>query len=455
MFVSNHSQSQLPKHVFARLQIATAKDQTLGLLKNVISLGWPLSKNDVDPQIRHYFPFRDELTIEDGIILRGERFVVPQSLVPEMKAKIHTGHMGINSCLRRARSLLYWPNMSNDIREYVERCNTCSTFQTKQSMQPLVLHDIPDRPWQKVGIDIFTLKSRNYLITVDYYSQFFEVDFLSDMTSTTLISKLKAHFSRYGIPDQLYSDNAPNLVSSQIKNFCLSYGIEHKTSSAGNPRANGQSESAVKIAKSLLKKSMHNRDDPYLALLNYRNTPSENSDYSPAQTLLGRRTKTNIPTNPALLVPQQIDHKKYYQQREDKHAKFSSKHDHKRVLPDLQPQDNVRMQPIDNSEQWKQAKVVQQVPDNSRSYIVEDENGRQYRRDRQHLRLKPPSTPVETSVKTPLIPPNLQTPQTHKEPQQTSEVTPLSTPAPANVNSPVKTRSGRLVNKPVRYGQVT
>ena len=93
--------------------------------------------------------------------------------------------------------------MATEIRQYVENCNTCASLQAKQSMQPLSFHDVPERPWQKVAMDIFTIKSRNYSATVDYYSQFFEVDFLEHMRSESVIHKLKAHFARHGIPDML------------------------------------------------------------------------------------------------------------------------------------------------------------------------------------------------------------------------------------------------------------
>ena len=94
-----------------------------------------------------------------------------------MKKKINDGHTGINLCLRRARTYVFWPGMATEIRQYVENCNTCASQQAKQSMLPLYLRDVPQRPWQKVAMDIFTIKARNYLVTVDYYSQFFRVDF--------------------------------------------------------------------------------------------------------------------------------------------------------------------------------------------------------------------------------------------------------------------------------------
>ena len=75
-----------------------------------------------------YYHYRDELAVSDGIIMRGERVVIPLSMRKEMKRKIHTGHMGMNACLRLARDVVYWPGMSSEVRQYVETCGTCATF---------------------------------------------------------------------------------------------------------------------------------------------------------------------------------------------------------------------------------------------------------------------------------------------------------------------------------------
>ena len=222
--------------------------------------------------------------------------------------------MGINSCLRRARTYLYWPGMSAELKAFVENCATCSTYHTKQATQPLYLHETPKRPWQKLGLDIFTIQSRNYLITVDYYSSFFEVDYLTSMTTESVIKKLKPHISRYGIPDILYSDNGPCFASKTFKNFCSAYEMKHETCSPGNSKANGCAEAAVKIAKNLMKRSFLEHEDPYLALLYFRNTPQEGTDSSPVQRLMGRRTKTLIPTIPDLLNPETQNHETFVSQ---------------------------------------------------------------------------------------------------------------------------------------------
>ncbi|KAJ8050047.1 hypothetical protein HOLleu_03082 [Holothuria leucospilota] len=66
-----------------------------------------------------------------------------------MKEKIHAGHLGINSCLRRARELIFWPGMSSEIRQFIESCGICAAFSDKQASEPLFMHPVPSRPWGK------------------------------------------------------------------------------------------------------------------------------------------------------------------------------------------------------------------------------------------------------------------------------------------------------------------
>ena len=67
----------------------------------------------------------------------------------------------------------------------------------------MICHEIPSRPWEKIAVDLFELNGTEYMVTVDYYSSFFEVDRLTTKKAEEVIKKLKAHLSRHGIPDQL------------------------------------------------------------------------------------------------------------------------------------------------------------------------------------------------------------------------------------------------------------
>lgn len=148
-------------------------------------------------------------------------------------------------------------------------------------------HDPTDRPWEKVAVDIYTIDGKDYLITVDYFSNFWEVDRLRDTKASTCVRKLKSHFARNGIPHVVISDNGPQFTSSEFALFSREWGFEHRTSSPGHQQANGWAESAVKTAKSILRKAKESKSDPYLTILAARNTPVEYMDSSPVQRLLG------------------------------------------------------------------------------------------------------------------------------------------------------------------------
>uniref|UniRef100_A0A3B3BGB0 Integrase catalytic domain-containing protein n=1 Tax=Oryzias melastigma TaxID=30732 RepID=A0A3B3BGB0_ORYME len=201
------------------------------------------------------------------------------------------------------------------------------------------------------------------------------------MHSTT-IEALKVQFSRHGIPAILQTDNGTQYTSAEFKEFCQSYGIQHKTSSPHAPHSNGEAERAVQTVKRLWTKAT----DKYLALLDYRTTPLESVGLSPAQLLMGRRPRNNLPAARALLKPMSFDSHKV-KHLLDK-AKDTQKLYHDRragsIRPELQPGDEVRMAPHPGNRKWSPAVVVK--PHSApRSYIV-DSKGKLFRRNIQHLR---------------------------------------------------------------------
>ena len=123
----------------SKLKVETEKDEVLQQVKGVIQAGWPENKNVLDPTLVNYFHVRDELTVQEGVVLRGERVVIPKSLRKEILEDLHAAHQGVESTLRRARESIYWPNMNREIKEYIFRCETCTTFSTRQSKEPLSL----------------------------------------------------------------------------------------------------------------------------------------------------------------------------------------------------------------------------------------------------------------------------------------------------------------------------
>ena len=240
-------------------------------------------------------------------------------------------------------------------------------------------HEVPTRPWSKLGADLFQFENEQYLLIVDYYSEFFEISKLSDMKSNTVITHCKSQFGRHGIPDMLISDNSRQFDSVEMRRFAKDYGFQLKTSSPTYAQSNGMAEKAVQTAKRSLSKARKDGRDPYLALLDYRNTPRDKDLGSPAQRLMGRRTKTTLPTNETLLKRKLVKNVK--SNLEEKRLKQKYFYDKSaKTLPPINVRENVR---IRREKQWEPGHVTEKsyAP---RSFIVQS-RGKTYRRNRRDL----------------------------------------------------------------------
>ncbi|XP_061194972.1 uncharacterized protein LOC133203143 [Saccostrea echinata] len=193
---------------YSQIKEATGKDESLQLLKKIILDGWLDSSKEVHSDIQVYFPFREELVVQNGVIYKAERVVVPRSITHSIVQRIHNSHFGFQGCIRSAQDYVYWPNMSKDIESYIGQCAACNTYQDNQKKEPMISHEIPIRPWQTIGCDLFECESKDYLILADYYSDYFEVERLHSKTGS-IIRMMKSQFARHGIPDRVISDNGP------------------------------------------------------------------------------------------------------------------------------------------------------------------------------------------------------------------------------------------------------
>ena len=124
--------------------------------------------------------------------------------------------MSVEYYLRRARDAINCPNMHSDLKDYISNCSMCRTESYSQQKPSLKFHYTPDRHWHKVTTDVFSYKEKNDIILVDYYSVFLVIALLpnSEYITVDVVHILKAHFTRYGIPDILTSDNGQYTVCS-------------------------------------------------------------------------------------------------------------------------------------------------------------------------------------------------------------------------------------------------
>ena len=106
-----------------RTRIATTADPALNQLRHYIFHGWPLQKCQLPQPIQHYWNYREELAIEDGLVFKAHRLVIPTSQRAEYLKDLHAGHFGEEQTLLRARETVFWPGISDDIRNAVKACD--------------------------------------------------------------------------------------------------------------------------------------------------------------------------------------------------------------------------------------------------------------------------------------------------------------------------------------------
>ena len=152
---------------------------------------------------------------------------------------------------------------------------------------------------------------------------------------------------------------------------------------AVHPKSNSKAENAVKTVKQLMRKSLTSMTDPYVALLDYRNTPTEGMTSSSVQRIMNRRTKTLLPTAKPLLHPKLIDDSSKLAATSQDRVCITTEQSKTNHMQ-LQAEQHVRIQPFNNTREWRQGTMKRQL--SPRLNAVETTDRQTYRRNRIHLR---------------------------------------------------------------------
>lgn len=387
MNIDNVKDNDVPDARLREIRDATSRDNDLNVVLELTINGWPDSKKEVPDEAKPYYDVRHDISHQDGILCKGERVIIPRALRPDIKMRLHAAHLGHDSMMRRARNTVYWPGMCSEIKTMAETCEICQNAKAANQKEPLNQHDDGETPWNKVGMDLFEIQGRMYLVCIDYYSNFIEAEYMSTTNTSMVIKVLKKQFARFGIPNVLVSDGGPQFTSQEFKVFVNKWGIDHVTSSPHHQQANGKAESAVKNMKRMMMKTQRDKTDPYLALLEQRNTPRSDTGLSPSEMLFGRSTRSTLPEVPRRKANNEaVDRRIKRQQVVKRYYDKSARH-----LKTLVPNQNIFYQ-HKPGEMWRKGKVMCQIGNST--YRLLSSDGGQYRRNRIHIRPAPPNTSV-------------------------------------------------------------
>ena len=242
------------------------------LLIQHINKGFLESSTKLPDGIKAYFSFRDELTVCNGN--GNNRIVIPESLRTQAVNILHNkAHLGLNKTLERVRTCMYWPGITNDIRDSISACKVCLTFSDKQQRE-LYSSDTMTRPWSHLSLDNFEYQGQHFIMILDVATEFFIVRMVSSLYMNCTIQILPSVFSEQGLPIGIRCDRGRNFVSDLFQQYCKHMGINLTFCSAyhhsGNP-----AERAIRTVKGLMKCcTMAKQSWRYLATPLDSNTPS-------------------------------------------------------------------------------------------------------------------------------------------------------------------------------------
>ena len=305
---------------------AQSQDRICSQLLEFRKSGWP-SHRQPKGDIKKYQQFHSSFSVCDNLLLFGTRIVVPPSKQAETLQKIQQGYQGFQKCRLRVSESVWWYGVTQDLERFIKECPTVNKhYYLNESLS--YLHHC----------QIILGKSSLLICSTTMVSitcgRYVEVQKLSNITSTGVISFLKAVFARHGIPMTLMSDNGPQFSSKEFQDFATTYHFHHITSSPHFPQSNGLAERTVRTMKKLLQGSK----DPFMALLSYRTTPMPWCLLSPAELLMGCQLKTDVPQTKdhyILKWPHIKNLKEVHQKYKDSQSKYYNRRHRVRTLPML------------------------------------------------------------------------------------------------------------------------
>ena len=145
----------------------TARDSELNAVAEAVLNGWPTQRSDCPSSILPYWNYRDELGLQDGLLLKGSRIVIPATLKTRILSQLHAAHQGMEKTKLLSRGSVFWVGINGDIENMIARCATCQRHQPAQQREPLHPHDVAPCAWHTLAADLFHWENKTFLLIGD------------------------------------------------------------------------------------------------------------------------------------------------------------------------------------------------------------------------------------------------------------------------------------------------
>ena len=209
-----------PQDTFSRkldqLRKSTVQNNQLTGLSYYINAGFLCEKKNLPTDLQEFLNFRDTLSIKNGLLTCGFRIIVPHEMRVEMLQYIHEEHHGKERCLLRARNTVFWPKITYDIQELIERCIICQEYGKSQSIFGTT-QELPPFPWHTLATDIFYWKRMDFLIVTDVFSKYFLIRKLANSSSAAVCAEIATIVTELGLSHIIRSGNGPCYNSKEFQ----------------------------------------------------------------------------------------------------------------------------------------------------------------------------------------------------------------------------------------------
>lgn len=260
-----------------------------------------LQSGEWQEDLQKYHVVADELNVEQGLIVRDSRVVIPKKLRGEVMQIAHQGHPGAVTMKHILRDRVWWPEMYRQIDAFYLLCPGCAAVQRDNPPEGLSPSVLPEKAWQDVAIDFLDIPEYKVkiLVIVDYYSRHVSVELMTRTDAVHLIQKLQGIFDIWGYPDSIRSDNGPPFNSGEFAKWCDIKDIRHDRTTPYTPQQNGEVERQNRgIVRALIIAKATNeqwKDSLAQYIRSYNRRPHRTTGVAPLTIMLGREAKDELP----------------------------------------------------------------------------------------------------------------------------------------------------------------
>ena len=439
------------------LRSTASNDREYAELIEAVTTGFIRGRDKLPPHVRQFWAMRNDLSVDDGLVIYGSRIIVPKASRADVLRRLHAAHQGIVRTKARARQAVYWPGITNDITLMVERCEKCQVHRPSQQKEPLMSDHLPTRPFESVSADLYEVGRLHVLVYCCRFTGWPVIhQWFHDPTAREVMDAVTKAFMDMGVPTRLRSDGGPQFKAHVFQEMLKQWNVVWGPSSAHFPQSNGHAEAAVKAAKDLVIKAAAAGDlktDTFRqALLEFRKTPRA-CGKSPAERLFGHQLRSIVPVHWTSFAPQWQNVTKAHDRQVEMNAAVKEKYDKSaRKLPDLHVGTKVRIQ--DHATKlWSHTGEIIRVGTKDgrpRSYQVKFAHGRRLWRNRRHIKPMRASSSGEEKRNGGTAPD--QTSDNSMDPSQSCPATRPAGPARETTPSPNRPRRSESSKKiPARF----